>query len=308
MIDAVFVKKYFWSIFFLCCGIFLFIVCVLCLINGVTDVIPGIFFAIIYVIGSLFSLLFNHKAHISIKDGCIEGRYHVFGKINCKLSYVAFASSQFNCLIIQLKNGKVYRIFGISNSWWLCSVIMRNIDYELTKSPKELIEELDICKADRKRDIVYVCIGSALMFVNIFVTLILTNWKDLSEFNKNEWVIFNIFCIIEIITVLITFYIADKAGKKNLSVERAYYNAKRKTVESSPLPPGNVIMVLTNDNYNHRFTVLGYPNNDSVYYTVEGFNTDYSLINENKSEIFDDIESLPEDFELLIDISEKFNV
>ena len=308
MVKAIFVKKYFASIFCLCCGLFLLVMFILCIINDVTDVIPGIIFASLYTIGSLISLFFNRKAELCIEDGHIKGKFHFFGKINCNVSDVEFALAQMNVLTVQLKNGKVYRIFGASNSWVLCSSIRRDIDYHLNESPEMLIKKLNICKSDRKKDIVYVCIGIALMFLYIFATTILTDWKDLSEFNKNEWVFFYIFCIAEVITLFVTMFIANKAGKKILSVEKAEYDVRRRMIETSALLLGNVIKIYSDGEYRIRITLFGYPNSDSVYYTVENLSYDYSLNKVNESQIFEDTKYLPEEFESLIDISEKFGI
>ena len=304
MVKAIFLKKYFASIFCLCCGLIL----ILCIINDVTDVIPGIIFASFYTIGSLISLFFNHKAELVIEDGHIKGKYHLFGKISCNVSDVEFALAQINVLTIQLKNGKVYRIFGVSNSWVLCSAIRRDIDYHLNESPETLIKKLNICKSDRKKDIIYVCIGIVLMFVYIFATAILTEWKDLSEFNKNEWLVFYIFCIAEAITFFVTMLIANKAGKKILSVEKTEYDVRKRMIETSALLLGNVIKIYSDEEYRIRVTLFGYPNSDSVYYTVESIGYDYLLNKVNESQILEDTKHLPEEFESLIDISEKFGI
>ena len=264
MVKAIFLKKYFASIFCLCCGLFLLVMFILCIINDVTDVIPGIIFASLFTIGSLILLFFNHKAELVIEDGHIKGKYHLFGKISCNVSDVEFALAQMNVLTIQLKNGKVYRIFGVSNSWVLCSAIRRDIDYHLNESPETLIKKLNICKSDRKKDIVYACIGIALMFIYIFVTAILTEWKDLSEFNKNEWLGFYIFCVAEAITFFVTILIANKAGKKLLSVEKTEYNVRKRMIETSALLLGNIIRVYSDEEYRIRITLFGYPNSDSI--------------------------------------------
>ena len=308
MVKAIFLKKYFASIFCLCCGLFLFVMFILCIINGVTDVIPGIIFASFCTIGGLISLFFNHKAELVIEDGHIKGKYHLFGKISCNVSDVEFALAQINVLTIQLKNGKVYRIFGVSNSWVLCSAIRRDIDYHLNESPETLIKKLNICKSDRKKDIVYVCIGIALMFVYIFATAILTEWKDLSEFNKNERLGFYIFCIAEAITFFVTMLIANKAGKKILSIEKTQYDVRKRIIETSALLLGNVIKIYSDEEYRIRVTLFGYPNSDSVYYTVESIGYDYLLNKVNESQILEDTKHLPEEFESLIDISEKFGI
>ena len=84
-------------------------------------------------------------------------------------------------------------------------------------------------------------------FVYIFAIAILTEWKDLSEFNKNEWLGFYIFCIAEAITFFVTMLIANKAGKKILSVEKTEYDVRKRMIETSALLLGNVIKIYSDE-------------------------------------------------------------
>ena len=155
---------------------------------------------------------------------------------------------------------------------------------------------------------IFACIGIALMFVYIFATAILTEWKDLSEFNKNERLGFYIFCIAEAITFFVTMLIANKTGKKILSIEKTQYDVRKRIIETSALLLGNVIKIYSDEEYRIRVTLFGYPNSDSVYYTVESIGYDYLLNKVNESQILEDTKHLPEEFESLIDISEKFGL
>jgi hypothetical protein len=108
--EAQFIKKYIFSIICLCCGLFLTVILILCIVNNVNafKVAPGIVFGVLYTIGSLFSLFFNHNAHLCVKDGSIKGNYHLWGKIDCNISSVSFTGAHPNTLTIQLKSGKPF--------------------------------------------------------------------------------------------------------------------------------------------------------------------------------------------------------
>ena len=82
-----------------------------------------------------------------IYDGHIKGKYHFFGKVDCKLSDVEFALARINTLIIQLKNGKCHTITGIENSHILASEIRSKMPFDLTKKPEVLIERLNKIKS-----------------------------------------------------------------------------------------------------------------------------------------------------------------
>ena len=176
--------------------------------------------------------------------------------------------------------------------------------FEIAEQPETLIEELNKLKAIKKKGLIYVCSGLALMFINIFITVFLTGDREMYEFRKTDWIVFAIMCVIEIVTVIATFYFARKTGKNNVPIEKLKYCIRRTIVESYPLLPGNVIKVFSDENYTGRITLFGYPNDDSVYYTVQQFASDYTFFKSYESEIFENIEQLQGDFEVLIDITE----
>lgn len=80
--------------------------------------------------------------------------------------------------------------------------------------PETLIEQMNNLKAARKKEILYVCVSMAFMFINVFVTVFLTGERELYEFSSMDWVIFAIMGAIEIATIVMMFYFADKTGKK----------------------------------------------------------------------------------------------
>ena len=251
------------------------------------------------------SWLLNYGAFIHIDEDSIKAKYHWFGKIDCKLSDVTFAMPQVNTLIIQLKDGKTHTIMGVVNSWHLASVIRRNMHFESTEQPEMLIEKLNNLKSAKKKGLVYVCFGVVLMFINIFVAVFLTGEREMHQFSNGDWTIFIVMCAIEIITVIATFYFAQKTGKNNVPIEKLKYEIKRRIIETQPLLPGFVIAVYTDENYMGRITLFGYPNDNAVYYSVQEFASDYTLFRAYTSDVYDSQEDLPADFKALIDITNK---
>ena len=261
----------------------------------------GTFFCLI---GTGF-LLFNYNSFFYIDNGHIKGKYHYFGKINCNICDVAFTLGRNQTLIIQLKDGKTHTIMGIKNAWQLASIIRQNTPFEVAEQPESLIEELNNFKSDKKKGLIYVCSGLVLMFVIIFITVFLTGEREMHEFSNIDWTVFAIMCAIEIVTVIATFYFASKTGKNNVPIEKLKYCIRRTIIETQPLLPGNVIKVFTDENYTVRLTFFGYPNEDSVYYAVQEFASDYTFFKSYESEIFENIEQLQGGFEALIDITDK---
>ncbi len=251
------------------------------------------------------SWLLNLGAYIHIDETTIKAKYHWFGKIDCKLSDVVFAVARVNTLIIQLKDGKTHTIMGIENSWPLASVIRRNMRFESTEQPETLIEKLIGLKSAKKKGLIYVCSGVALMFINIFATVFLTGEREMHEFSNIDWTVFAIMGVIEIATVIATFYFAGKTGKNNIPIEKLRYEIQRRIIETQPLLPGFVIGVYTDENYTGRITLFGYPHESAVYYSAQEFASDYTLFRAYTSDTYESQEELPEDFEALIDITNK---
>lgn len=314
MLKAIFFKKKkFWDIVCLLCGLsliglFVFI--------GYKDseattggiligVIMGTFFS---TIGIIF-LLFNFRAYLYIENGHIKGKYHYFGKIDCNVTDVDFVLPQVNTLTILLKNGKRHTISGVGNTWELSSEIRRQIFKLEPEIPDGTYLELKNVQAARKKDVHLVFGGVALMFINIFITVLLTGSREMSDFSKLDWSLFAVMGVIEVLTIITMSYFAGKSSKRLFPIEHLIYRLKGANVASQPLPSGNVIRVYTDENYNGRIVVYGFPNDGGVYYCVQEFlGDDFRLDTVHTSEIYENEEALAEktDFHSLIDIMEHF--
>lgn len=286
-----------------CIGLYIFLNIVDPLATG--ELLIFLIYGILIILTVIPSWHLNRNAFIRIEEDSIKAKYHWFGKIDCKLSDVTFATAQVHTLIIQLKDGKTHTVMGIESSWSLASVIRRNMPFESTEQPEALIEKLNSLKSAKKKGLMHVCLGVTLMFINIFATSFLTGGREMHEFNHIDWIIFAIMGVIEISIVIFTFYFAQKTGKANVPIEKLQYAIRRRIVETEPLLPGNAIKVFTDENYVGRVTLFGYPDHDSVYYVVQNFASDFTLLKSYESEIFESVGQLQNDFEELIDITEK---
>ena len=308
--EGVFLRKKFnvWLFLLFVCGLFFIGLYFFFNITDPTatgETLTFLIMGILIILVVIPSWLLNYGAFIHIDEDSIKAKYHWFGKIDCKLSDVTFAMPQVNKLIIQLKDGKTHTIMGVENSWHLAYVIRRNMHFESTEQPEMLIEKLNNLMSAKKKGLVYVCFGVALMFINIFVAVFLTGEREMHQFSNGDWTIFIVMCAIEIITVIATFYFAQKTEKNNVPIEKLKYEIKRRIIETQPLLPGFLIAVYTDENYMGRITLFGYPNDNAVYYSVQEFAFDYTLFSAYTSDVYDSQEDLPTDFEGLIDITNK---
>ena len=262
-------------------------------------------------LGAVFALIgiwfftFNLKAYLNISNDHIKGRYHWFGKIDCSLDEVDFALAQLNTLIIMTKNGRTHTIMGIKNPLQLASLIRRNISCELTEELDVLIKKANDLKSKRKRNSFYLILTMALMFANIIITVFLTGERNLDEFTRSDWTIFVIMGVIELITVTVLFILAKKTGRHNIPIEMLKHQAQRRVIETAPLLPGKALKVFTDENYTDRITVFGLPNDASVFFTVEILQSDYTLVRDFESELFDNADELLHEFAEWIDITKK---
>ena len=305
-----FLRKKFnsWLFLLFVCGLFfigLYIFLNIVDPEATSELLTFFIMGILIILVVIPSWLLNFGAFIHIDEDSIKAKYHWFGKIDCKFSDVVFAIARVNTLIIQLKDGKTHTIMGIENSWPLCSVIRRNMSFDVTEQPETLNEKLNNLKTTKKNGLIYVCPGVALMFINIFATVFLTGEKEMHEFSKTDWIIFAIMSVIEIATVITTFYFAQKTGKNNIPIEKLQYAIKRKIIETKPLSPGYIIAVYTDDDYTVRVTIYGYPHQSAVYYLVQELDSEYNLVRAYLSDTYESQEELPEGFEALINITNK---
>ena len=308
--DGVFLRKKFniWLFLLFACGLFfigLYIFLNIVDPEATSELLTFLIMGILIILVVIPSWLLNFGAFIHIDEDSIKAKYHWFGKIDCKLSDVTFAVARVNTLIIQLKDGKTHTIMGIENSWPLASIIRRNMPFEVTEQPEVLMGKLNDLKSSKKKGLIYVCSGWALMFINIFITVFLTGERELHEFSKIDWIVFAIMGVIEIATVIATVYLAIKTGKNNIPIKKLRYEIQRRIIETQPLLPGFVIAVYADDNYTGRITLFGYPHDSAVYYSVQEFASDYTLFRAYTSDVYGSQEELPANFEVLIDITEK---
>ena len=195
---------------------------------GVTsELLTFLIMGILIILVVIPSWLLNFGAFIHIDDDSIKAKYHWFGKIDCKLSDVTFAVARGNTLIIQLKDGKTHTIMGVENALPLASRIRRNMSFEVTEQPEVLMEKLNTLKSAKKKGLIYVCSGVALMFIIIFITVFLTGEREMHEFSNIDWTIFAIMVATEIATAVATFYFAGKTGKNNIPIEKLQYEIRR---------------------------------------------------------------------------------
>lgn len=68
---------------------------------------------------------------------------------------------------------------------------------------------------DNKKCIIGTVVCIVLMFVWIFLAVWLTDGKEADQFNKNDWTVMAVFCVLELSTLAAVFVFLHKQGKRN---------------------------------------------------------------------------------------------
>ena len=308
--DGVFLRKkvHIWYLLLAGCGLFLIGMYIFFSIvdsEAGSEVRTFLIMGILILLVVIPSWLFNFRAFLHVDEDAVQGKYHWFGRIDCKLSEITFVTARVNTLIIQLRDGRTHTIMGLANPWPIASYLRRRILFEGTTRPEVLIEKRNNLKAARKKGLIYVCSGVALMFILILVAVFLTGEKEMHEFSRTDWIVFTIIGVMEIATVITTFYFANQTGHKNIPIEKLQYEIQRGIIETQPLLPGYIVGVYADEIYACRIILFGYPHVDAVYYVVQEFVSDYTLTKTYASETYETRNDLPESFEMLVDITSK---
>ena len=309
--EGIFIKKKnnIWSILMLWCGIFLAVLYVgLKMVDAeatdglITLLVLGVCCGLVAVP----SMLLNRDAYIRVENGTVKAKYHWFGKLDCTIAEIAFVLPQVNMLTILLKSGKRHVIMGIANAWSVAATI-RKEGYRVEEEAPDVIRaEMARAQAARKKTLLWVLGGAILIFANIFIAVGLTGGRDMPVFTKTDWVIFAAMSVVELATVVVLFFLADRCGKQQLPIEQLKYRLRNGAIFTYPMPNNKVVAVYADVNGGGRIVVCGFPNDASVYYYIQEVVGNYELETIHTSEIYDSPEELPEEiFTWLVDITDR---
>lgn len=182
------------------------------------------------------------------------------------------------------------------------------MSFDTAETPAVLIKKLNHLRSIVKKNVVFMCICAFVMFVSIVVAALFIGDKDIDAYIMVDWIISIAMIVTAVASAIVMFVLGDRAGKQNIEVPAMQYMVRRAIIEKTYLPTANILKVYTNDDYFGRIIICGYPNDSSVYYFMQKIVYDnYALETSAPSEIFEDIEHLPEGLDELIDITDKFS-
>lgn len=264
-----------------------------------------IFFGLVVTILSFLSLFLNRGAYFHLDENGITSKFLIKTKLDCKYSEIAFCEYSYDNLIIRMNNGKRYFIPKMVNSFLICDEIRRRINAYSKKDDIPLekrLSELKNIKEKRKKLLIITVILVSLLFLAIAVTVIITDGKEISDFNNNEKKLFIGYIAFSVVDVIFAFLFASKSGKFNSLVTEKTALIKKSILKNAPLPTGNLLKVYIDTDYTVRVIIFGYPNADEVYYITQAVDDRFNVVTTCSSKVFESIDEL--DLDDLIDISE----
>ena len=256
-------------------------------------VLDALILGVVFCIVGIFSLTLNRGAYVHADEAGIRARFHWFGRLDCRMDQVTFAEAEgFNTLAILLKNGKQYRIMGLSTPLVLAHFIQRQIFSMETETPDRLREMLAQAQAAMKKTVWWVIGGCVAMFANISLAVAATGSREFEDFSTRDQAIFWPMMGVELLIVVGVFGLAVRAGKRKMPILHLQYRLRGAEMAAQPLLPGCIVAVYTDCAYRKRITVYGFPASESVYYCVERFAEDGHLKPEYTSNVYDSFAAL----------------
>lgn len=305
-----FIKKLTPSTILFCCGLAMIGLSIHTIIaEGFSPIPHSIFLGLggISACFNLFVLISMHTSYFQVDEQRLQARYLCFVTLDCPLSDVAFVLPQLNSLTVILKNGKRHTLAGMANSFAVGRYLRKQIFSLETAPVEELRAQLAKLTAKRKKYFYFVFGVFALMIATILVTVALTGGRDIGEFTPNDRILFAAMGVVELVEVVVLFWVASKAGRLLWPVEHTKFRLRSALIASQPLPPGNARYVYTNPDFFQRVTLFGFPSDSDMYYVIERITKDHILFVCHESALFPDERSLLMELEYEgIDITSHF--
>ena len=297
-----------YNIIGLIAGVFLILLFGFILCTEPYDVGEDLFAAIFFMcFGALvvvfcgISLYVDHKAFIHADDFRVKAFCHFGLSLSCELSEIESVSYSGIGLTLKLKTGRRYSLMYMKNAYEVGRYIRRRLPRKTknTQSKDELLAEIMRLTRMWKRCGCRLFFCFVLWFAGIILTAWMTDWKDMSEFTYNDWIIFAAMAGICLIVAIVIVLLTRKTTRVNALLDEKRHLLARAILFGTPLRSGNVIAVFIDDadNIGLRVTVYGYPNAEDVYYVVEQADRYGQLVCTHESHIYSNFSELAPELE-----------
>ncbi len=311
------IKKYLFCLFFIIAGSIIAVKFGLWGIDAIRSgkIAAAIFsfaFTVIGLIFGMFSiLLFNHNkgAYLTIDNNKIDAYFGYGSELHESISSIKKVEPMRGGTGISLYfPDRICYIINLENAKEICNFITSlNDGSQSYMTVDEATSNLSKHKNRFVRLLILTFVFVILLFVHIAWCVLLTEGKDLGDFSQRENIVFVGFAVSELITVGVTFFLADRCGKQNKICElskltllsAAATEHKNESLEKYPSVIGKKYF----DDNTYRIVIFA-PESDVFAYMLERFDLPskswISCYNTAKvfnylSELYEDIDESFED-------------
>ena len=242
------------------------------------------FIFICLLFGSFAVVLFNYNrgASLTIESGKIDARFGFGTELHEDVRDVVKA--------VLARDGKGLRLIfrdktaditGLENAKDICGYILSEGGGRgSVMTPDEAAALLKTHEKKFGNRIVPTVLFGILMFANIAWCVILTDGKDLGEFNGSDTLIFVAFAVAELTAFVLTLFFADRSGKqlkvvndcKAVLLSCAAKEHKKDSLEKYPDPIGVKYL----DDFSYRIVIFA-PKSNVFAYMLERFDASTNL-------------------------------
>ncbi|MBR6407422.1 MAG: hypothetical protein IKS19_02350 [Clostridia bacterium] len=310
--DGVFKKKkLFFGITALVCGSFVIALSAfLAIVDTETKIETALGSVVAILIGCMFisfgvlSLRFNRGAFLQIGDDRLTAKYGINRSVDIPLEDIDLVWHGAGSLVIETKDKMRHEINGLINAYELCRYLRDKLECGPPDEDMPALKtRLKSAKARRRRYLLMGCAAFAFIFAAIFLTVMATGGRDLSDFSRRDWLIFIIFAALELLALVMAFRFASRSGKEMYEAQRLGAKLREKAMYNAPVLPGYAAAVYADADFRQRITVFNMPSMQSQYITVEEVTPDYGLSEPGIPEVFEDPDELEEVLKGYIKIS-----
>ena len=246
------------------------------------------------------AFFFNRGAYLHLSEDGITGRFAWNTALVCSYRDVAYCEIGIYSLTVRLAGGRRYTIAGLFNAAEICREIRKKMFVFSAEGNVPLPDAInDIRAAKRRRTLwLVLTVGSfALIFMLIFITVLLTGEREMSEFTPADWKIFTVFAVIELMILVFSFFSADRCGKMLTEEKEKTVLMHRSILQTAP-PPENAVRVLISTVYTVSAVIFGYPDGGNVYFVIQSVGKDLEPVTVYTSETFENMEELEQKLNL----------
>lgn len=268
------------------------------------DIVGSLFFCIFGLSESVICGLLLHRdqlAFLHVDEERIRGYCQIGTYLDCRILDVKHISFMPNGTHIVLHSGKRYILHNLQNGFQIQEYIYKLLPKQEVPllNKDETIAQLTRLKKRQKPEIAIALCSVILVIPCVILTAWLTDWKDLHEFVRRDWLIFGAMGII-LVLLFAVFAILLRLAIRHSDQYRALSSSLYQQVLRTTSPgPGNLLRMYVDDERyaSGRICVYGFPNADDVYFTVEDVDMGYEIRHQYTSEIYPDMQSLMEALE-----------